>query len=139
MRNHFLKLLAGAFIVTSVGCGPFFVKPGTRTEEAAPPPVVEITAATRKEAVAKITESLREKPTKRVFRVPGDHGWIEEYEVVKVEDIGVETVLIGKRKIQKNQITVRVTSKVTRSKFYGDKKKGEPSIHQDVSTRRYNF
>jgi hypothetical protein len=139
MAIRFQNLLAAAFIVTSVGCGPFFVKPGSQPQKADPPPVTEITAATRKEAVSKITASLREKPTTRTYRAPGDHGWIEEYEVIKVEDIGVETVLAGKNKTPRNQITVRVTSKVTRWKVYGDKKKGDPAIHQDVTTRRYNF
>lgn len=140
MAIRFQLLLAAAFVLTSVGCGPFFVKPGSQpSKNEPPPPPVEITASTRKEAVAKITQSLKDKPDKRVFRVPGDHGWIEEYEVIKVEDIGVETVLVGKRKIPKNQMTVRITSKVSRWKFYGDKTKGEPAVRQDVTTRRYNF
>jgi len=139
MAIRFQKLLAAAFVLTSVGCGPFFVKPGTQVAKAEPPPAVKITASSRKEAVAKITESLREKPEKRVFRVPGDHGWIEEYEVIKVEDMGVETVLVGKRKAPTNQMTCRITSKITRWKFYGDKKKGDPAIRNDVSIRRYNF
>ena len=139
MRIHFKKLLAGAFVLTSVGCGPLFVKPGSQAEKPEPPPVAKITASSRNEAVAKITQQLRKKPEKRVFRVPGDHGWIEEYEVIKVEDLGVETVLVGKRKTPTNQITVRITSKITRWKFYGDKKKGDPAIRQDSSIRRYNF
>ncbi|HVJ47104.1 MAG TPA: hypothetical protein VM511_12000 [Luteolibacter sp.] len=140
MAIRFQKLLAAAFIFTSVGCGPFFVKPGSQPQkDEPPPPPVKITASSRKEAVAKITEGLREKPEKRVFRVPGDHGWIEEYEVIKVEDLGVETVLVGKRKTPTNQITVRITSKITRWKFYGDKKKGDPAIRQDSTIRRYNF
>lgn len=132
-------VLTAAFLFTVVGCGPFFVKPGSQSRNVEPPPPVEVTAATRKEALEKITASLKEKPGKRVFKAPGDHGWIEEYEVLKVEDAGVETVLIGKRKRPVNEMTVRITSKVTRWKFYGDKTKGDPVIRQDTNTRRYHF
>lgn len=139
MAIRFQMLLAAALILTSASCGPFFVKPGSQSRKNEPPPPAEITASSREEAVGKITQSLKDKPDRRVFRSPGDHGWIEEYEVIKVEDIGAETVLAGKRRTPVNQITVRITSKVTRWKFYGDKTKGEPAVRQNVTTRRYNF
>jgi hypothetical protein len=138
MPIHFKTLLVAGFVFTSASCGPFFVKPGSQTK-AEPPPVQDITAGSRKEALAKITESLRKKPDHRVFKAPGNHGWIEQYEMLKVEDAGAETVQVGKRNTPVNQLTCRITWKVSRWKTYGEKTKGEPDVRQVVTTRRYNF
>lgn len=137
MANHFPKLLACLLVLISTGCGPFFVKPGTPKSE--PPPAREVTASSRREAVAAITKSLREKPEVRVFKAPGNHGWIEEYQLIKVEDMGVKTVLVGKKQYPVNQMSCRITSQVTRWKTYNDKKKGEPSVRQVVTTKNYSF
>lgn len=139
MAIRFQKPLAVALLLLVTGCGPFFVKPGSRKEKAEPPPVTEVTASTREEVLAQVTSTFRKKPERRVYRVPGDHGWIEEYELLKIEDLGVESVLVGKRKTPKNQMTCRITSKVTRWKFYGKKTKGEPDVREVVEIRRYNF
>ena len=137
MGNRFQKLPVIALILIATGCGPLLKQPGTGTTET--PAVAKVTATTRQDAIAKIEESLRKKPEQRVFKAPGDHGWIEEHELVNVEDIGIEPVRAGKPKIPMTQMTVRITSKVTRWKTYGGKKKGEPNVRQTSTIRRYNF